>query len=72
MKRSISKKSAERKRKSLKPSGSKHEGKPAEPSVPAGAERFFERDESWMLFNQRVLEEAEDTTNPLLERVKFL
>jgi polyphosphate kinase len=33
---------------------------------------FFSRDESWMRFNQRVLEEAEDETNPLLERVKFL
>ena len=33
---------------------------------------FFDRDESWMRFNQRVLEEAEDATNPLLERVKFL
>ncbi len=33
---------------------------------------FFGRDESWMLFNYRVLEEAEDETNPLLERVKFL
>jgi polyphosphate kinase len=33
---------------------------------------FFSRDESWMRFNQRVLEEAEDNTNPLLERVKFL
>lgn len=33
---------------------------------------FFSRDESWMRFNQRVLEEAEDPTNPLLERVKFL
>src|ERR1700734_1508245 len=33
---------------------------------------FFSRDESWMLFNQRVLEEAQDETNPLLERVKFL
>jgi len=38
----------------------------------APEERFFDRDESWMLFNQRVLEEAEDATNPLLERVKFL
>ncbi len=33
---------------------------------------FFGRDESWMRFNQRVLEEAEDASNPLLERVKFL
>src|SRR6266700_5992753 len=33
---------------------------------------FFSRDESWMRFNQRVLEEAEDPTYPLLERVKFL
>jgi polyphosphate kinase len=33
---------------------------------------FFDRDESWMLFNRRVLEEAEDPHNPLLERVKFL
>src|ERR1700733_15611515 len=33
---------------------------------------FFSRDESWMRFNQRVLEEAQDETNALLERVKFL
>ena len=33
---------------------------------------FFSRDESWMRFNQRVLEKAQDETNPLLERVKFL
>jgi polyphosphate kinase len=33
---------------------------------------FLSRDESWLRFNQRVLEEAEDPSNPLLERVKFL
>ena len=33
---------------------------------------FNSRDHSWIEFNRRVLEEAEDTTNPLLERVKFL
>ena len=33
---------------------------------------FNGRDHSWMQFNRRVLEEAEDSANPLLERVKFL
>jgi len=33
---------------------------------------YFNRHESWMAFNERVLEEALDEGNPLLERVKFL
>jgi polyphosphate kinase len=34
--------------------------------------RYFNRDESWLDFNWRVLQEAKDKFNPLLERVKFL
>src|SRR6202050_5384286 len=33
---------------------------------------YFNRHESWLAFQRRVLEEAEDESNPLLERVKFL
>ncbi len=33
---------------------------------------FFNRHFSWMQFNERVLEEARDRANPVLERVKFL
>lgn len=34
--------------------------------------RFFSREMSWLQFNQRVLQQARGTADPLLERLKFL
>ena len=43
-----------------------------EPASQFLPEHFINRELSWLEFNARVLEEAQDSSNPLLERVKFL
>lgn len=42
----------------------------SQPDLPA--DRFLDRELSWLEFNQRVLELAEDESVPLLERVHYL
>jgi polyphosphate kinase len=63
------------------PRGGRGKRKQTEGKAPGGAEeqperlptgRYLDREESWLRFNQRVLELAEDQTVPLLERVRFL
>src|ERR1700722_2192507 len=61
----------------LTPTGEAHAALLAAPTASGyGAlnspELYLNRELTWLAFNQRVLAEAEDDTNPLLERVKFL
>src|SRR5215813_5884523 len=54
----------------VRPAGPAEGGDEQRADLPPG--RYFDREESWLRFNQRVLELAEDESLPLLERVRFL
>src|SRR5262245_65053285 len=49
-----------------------HQEEAAGTPVPIGAARYYNRELSWLQFNRRVMEEAQNGRHPVLERLRFL
>src|SRR5262249_25792609 len=54
------------------PTGDSRDGEAMTTNRPLEPGFFINRELSWLAFNERVLEEASDLSNPLLERIKFV
>nr|WP_246217725.1 RNA degradosome polyphosphate kinase [Jiella pacifica] len=54
------------------PAANQQSDRPAGGDAELPADRYINRELSWLQFNRRVLEESQNESHPLLERVRFL